>query len=134
MMEKRKKIKWEQKRYVDPLPQYLNFKDTQKEGFLKHCEKMAVKIPCPFTPHCFLRATILTLYSIDTHFNPFPNKRWFLRVCSTNLLKTLWEKEKLLLTSNFSFSHTVFYPLEELFAISVKFEIVICKHFQLGRV
>ena len=27
-------------------------------------------------------------------FSPFPNKPWFLRVCSTSLLKTLWEKEK----------------------------------------
>ena len=25
--------------------------------------------------------------------NPFQNKPWFLRVCSTRLLKTLWEKE-----------------------------------------
>ena len=40
--------------------------------------------------------------------NPFPNKPWFLRVCSTSLLKTLQEKEKLLVTSNFSFSHSVF--------------------------
>ena len=47
--------------------------------------------------------------------NPFPNKPWFLRVCSTCLLKTLWEKEKLLVTSNFSFSHSVFYLYEELF-------------------
>ena len=37
-------------------------------------------------------------------FNPFPNKPWFLRVCSTRLLKTLWEKEKLLVRRNFSFS------------------------------
>ena len=29
---------------------------------------------------------------------------------STSLLKTLWEKEKLLETSNFSFSHSVFLP------------------------
>ena len=29
-------------------------------------------------------------------FDPFPNKPWFLHVCSTSLLKTLWEKEKLL--------------------------------------
>ena len=35
--------------------------------------------------------------------NPFPNKPCFLRVCSASLLKTLWEKEKLLETSNFSF-------------------------------
>ena len=42
--------------------------------------------------------------------NPFPNKPCFLRVCSTSLLKTLCEKEKLLVTSNFSFSHSIFYP------------------------
>ena len=42
--------------------------------------------------------------------NPFPNKPWFLRVCSTSLLKTLWERVKLLIMSNFSFSHSVFYP------------------------
>ena len=36
-------------------------------------------------------------------FNPFPNKSWFLCVCSKGLLKTLWEKKKLLVTSNFSF-------------------------------
>ena len=29
-------------------------------------------------------------------FNPFPNKPWFLHVCSKSFLKTLWEKEKLL--------------------------------------
>ena len=25
-------------------------------------------------------------------FNPFPNKPWFLRVCSISLSKTLWGK------------------------------------------
>ena len=30
-------------------------------------------------------------------FNPFPNMTWFLRVCSTSLLKTQREKEKLLI-------------------------------------
>ena len=34
----------------------------------------------------------------------------FLLVCRTSLLKTLWEKEKLILTSSFSFTHSVFYP------------------------
>ena len=51
-----------------------------------------------------LVSTLLKLYSV----NPFPNKPWFLRVCSTSLLKTQWEKEKLLATSNFSFSRSVF--------------------------
>ena len=46
--------------------------------------------------------------------NPFPNKPWFLHVCSTCLLKTLWEKEKLLITSNFSFSHSVVCRFREL--------------------
>ena len=41
-------------------------------------------------------------------FNPFTNKPWFLGVCSTSFLKTLREKEKLLVTSNFSFS-TLFF-------------------------
>ena len=48
--------------------------------------------------------------------------------------KTLWEKEKLLVTSNFSFSHSVFYPFGELSTIFIKFEIVVCKLFQFGRV
>ena len=67
-------------------------------------------------------------------FNPFINKPWFLRVCSTSLLKTLWEKEKLLVTSNFSFSHSVFYPFRKLSAILIKLKIVVCKLFQFGRV
>ena len=69
-----------------------------------------------------------------SQFNPFPNKPLFLCVCSVILLKTLWEKEKLLVTSNFSFSHSVFYPFGELSAIFIKIKIVVCKLFQLGRV
>ena len=67
--------------------------------------------------------------NVTQRFNPFPNKPWFLPVCSTSLLKTMWEKEKLLITSNFSFSHSVFYLLRELSAIFYKFEIVVCKLF-----
>ena len=62
-------------------------------------------------------------HSFQTTDIPFPNKPWFLRVCSISLLKTLWEKEKLLVSSNFSFSHSVFYPFEELFAIFIKVRI-----------
>ena len=58
----------------------------------------------------------------------------FLRVCSTSPLKTLWEKEKLLVTSNFSFSHTVSYPFGELSASFIKFRFVVCELFQFGRV
>ena len=42
--------------------------------------------------------------------NRFPHSDTFWRPWETILLKTLREKEKLLVTSNFSFSHSVFYP------------------------
>ena len=66
--------------------------------------------------------------------HPFPKKPCFLGVCCTNLLKTLWEKEKLLITSNFSFSHSVFYPFSEHSTISIKFKTVVCKFLKFGRV
>ena len=43
------------------------------------------------------------------HLTVFPKKPWFLRGCNSRLLKTLWEKEKLLVTSYFSSSHSVFH-------------------------
>ena len=52
----------------------------------------------------------------------------------TSFLKTLGKKEKLLIMSNFSFSHSDFYLFGELSAIFIKSEIVICKLFQFGRV
>ena len=67
-------------------------------------------------------------------FNPFPKKAPVLCVCNTSLLKTLWEKKKLLVTSNFSISHSVFYVFGELYVIFVKLEIVVCKLFQFGSV
>ena len=69
-------------------------------------------------------------------FNPFPNNPLFLRVCINNrqLLKTQWGREKLLLTSNFCFSHSVLYTVTELSSVFLKFEIVVCKLFKFGRV
>ena len=66
--------------------------------------------------------------------NPFPHNDTFWCPWETSLLKTLWEKEKLLVTSNNSFSHGVFYPFGYFSAIFVKFEIVVCKLFQFERV
>ena len=40
--------------------------------------------------------------------NVFPHIDTFWRSWETSLLKILWEKEKLLVTSNFSFFHSVF--------------------------
>ena len=63
------------------------------------------------------------------HFYPFSNTPWFLCVCSASLLKTLWEKEKLLVTSYFSFSHSAFYLFGELASTFIKSEIVVRKLF-----
>ena len=48
-------------------------------------------------------------------FNPFPKKPWFSLICSKSILKTLREKEKLLVTSNFSFSPQCFLPFRRTF-------------------
>ena len=48
--------------------------------------------------------------------------------------KILWEKEKLLVTSNFSFSQSVFYLFREISVIFIKFKIFVCKLFQFGSV
>ena len=44
------------------------------------------------------------------YFQPFLHLHFY----SMILLKTLWEEEKLLVTSNFSSSHSVFYPFGEI--------------------
>ena len=62
-----------------------------------------------YHPEHFVKGTVKYMV------NPFPNKPLFLCVnCSTSLLKTVLKNEKLLLTSNFSFSHSVFYLFGEL--------------------
>ena len=84
--------------------------------------------------HTFISHSILVVGFLQTHFciNPFPNKPWFLPVCSTSFLKTLWEKEKLLMMSNFSFSHSVFYPFGELSAIFIKLKLPSGNSFSLA--
>ena len=59
--------------------------------------------------------------------DPFPNKPLLLHVCRISLLKALCEKEKLLITSNFLFSHRVFYPFGEFSTIFIKLKIDVCK-------
>ena len=51
-----------------------------------------------------------------------------------SFLKILWEEEKLLIASNFSFLHSVFYPFRELPILFTKFKTVVCKLLQFGRV
>ena len=96
------------------------------------CYQHFLLFPLMFSKSSFSES--LKVLIVWQRVNPFPNKPWFLRVSSTSLLKTLREKEKLLVTSNFSFSHSVFYPFRELSAIFIKFKIVVCKLFQYGMV
>ena len=73
----------------------------------------------------------MSLYMSSDAFKSFPNKPFFLCVGSTSLLKTLWEKEKLLIMSNFSFSHHIFYCFGEFSIILIKFNIVSANSFSL---
>ena len=43
----------------------------------------------------------------EEQFNPFPHIYPFWRLCCRQLFKTLWQKQKLLKTSNFSFGHNI---------------------------
>ena len=68
------------------------------------------------------------LFKTKNIFVPFPrNKPWFLCFYGKSHLKTLLKKEKLLITSNLSLSQSVFCHTGELFAIFIKFKIVVCK-------
>ena len=65
-------------------------------------------------------------------FNPFSHNDTFCWVWEKSLLKTLWGKREIACTSNFSFSHNVFYCIKHRnyhFCYSV-----ICKYFQFGLV
>ena len=70
---------------------------------------------------------------VNNFFSPFPKQALVFTCLQYKFLKTLWEKKKLLVTSNFFFSRGVFYPFRELSVIFIKFKIVVCKLFQFGR-
>ena len=57
----------------------------------------------------------------------------FKDVCCENLLKAQWEKEKLLIPSNFSFFQSVFCPFGKLSTIFIELNIVICQLFQFAK-
>ena len=63
--------------------------------------------------------------------NPFPNKLWFLRVCIAGLLKTLWEKEKLLVMSNFSFPTVFSTRFTHFLSVSLNLKLLSANSFSL---
>ena len=62
----------------------------------------------PIFLQCFLPSQRQILLYMPL-FNLPPNKPLFLHACSKSLLKTQWEKDKLLVTSNFSSSYSGFF-------------------------
>ena len=66
-------------------------------------------------PFCMFNGMIIDLKKIKLAFISFPNMPWFLRVYSTSHLKTLWEKEKLLMMSNWAI-----YPFPNVFSCSLE--------------
>ena len=105
-------------RAISPFPTVFS-----KDLYFRHVKTRA----------CFWKGSKTCGLAPSHQINPFPDKPRFLRVCSTRLLKTLWEKEKLLVMSNFSFSHC-FLPCLKNFVIFIRLVIVVCKHFQFGRI
>ena len=70
----------------------------------------------------------LNCFPVLCKFSPFPNKPWFLRVCSTYLLKTLWERAISPFPTAFSNCSENFLPF------SSNLELSSAKLFPFGRV
>ena len=104
------------------------------------CEKEKLLVTSNFS---FSHSVFYPFRELFPHFHQIQNcclqlrSVWkglkFVVLSVVQVLKTLWEKEKLLLTSNFSFAHSVFYPFRKLSPIFIKFKIVVCNFFQFGR-
>ena len=115
-------------------PAYFRFSALQKhvkkvvDGFgKKSCVSAGVRKP---GNTCFTDCHDMTL-AVKAALNPNTTNQ--LPDCSTSLLKTLWEKEKLLITSNFSFFHSVSTLLETCLPFSSNLELP-SKLFQFIRV
>ena len=83
---------------------------------------------------CEIHSSIIYHSKVMANVNPFPNKTWFLRVCRISLLKTLWEKEKLLEMSNFSFPTMFSTRLEHFLPFSSNVKLSSANSFCLERI
>ena len=70
----------------------------------------------------------------DSTLNPFPHNEEFWRTLRYIAMQNIVTKEKLLVTSKFSFSQNVFYPIWYLFFILNALWNVVCNLFQFGPV
>ena len=58
----------------------------------------------------------------------------FLKKMAVSGALVFHKHKQLLVTSNISFAHSVFYPFGELSEIFIKFKVVVCEPFHFGRV
>ena len=65
-------------------------------------------------------------------FNSLPHSSDFQQPQERSLLKTSWEKEKMLVTSIFSFFYNVFYPIKDRNYHLSYIYFVVCKCFQFS--
>ena len=78
-----------------------------------------------------IRLKEIVVVDLNLALLTFPQTNRKKLVCRASLLKTLWGKEKLLVTSNFSFSHSVFCPVRELSTIFLIKLKIVCKVFRV---
>ena len=117
----------------------------------KHCEKRRNCLLQAISPFLTLFSTLYgTYFPFEMHFkmssaisfnldqskilssgngliNPLPYTADFKQTWERSFLKTLWEKEKMLVTSNFPFSNNVFYPSQKKFHFFSHIYFVVCK-------
>ena len=121
----------------------FNFWQSYKwrEQWSQQCQKPADWWVRDCARDCkILQGTVLHIILLEIRLSQFlakgvyslPNKPWFLHVCSICLLKTRWEKEKLLITSNFSFSQC-FLPIWKTLLFSSKVKMSSADSFSLGQ-
>ena len=85
------------------------------------CCDLADKWPCN-------REAVLATDAIFG-LNPLLHRYPFKRINNRQLLKTLWEKKKLLATSNFFFFHNIFYSIRKLYphlSIFINYTFICC--------
>ena len=96
------------------------------------CPREILWFGLPLTCKCFEFGHVQNFVSWEI-VNPFSNKPMctYMYVYCTSLLKTLWEKGKLLVTSNFSFSHSIFFFFffRKLSTNLIKIKVIVCKLF-----
>ena len=129
-------------------PQQPRCKDySNTSGFLRETAELKIKqqslyhlimnqhcrIPDSSRQNDFFSSIHGSLFSNNGN-SSLPHNPDFKRPRKRRLLKTLWEKEKMLVPSIFSLSHNVFYPFRNKFQFLSPIHFVVCKCFQFAPV